>query len=419
VVIGLFVLFAMGSGVIGSLSAPDRLLWDIRRSSDLRGPAGMKGFAEALERFGVPVERRRRSFFGLADDSNAVDPSAVLTIAALVPQRIGASYPSTGGSGSFPTMVERRQLMRYLERGGTLFLAGRTGVEDCLGLDIAWRREPAPVVIPAGVDSVPPARYIIERAAADSEGGGAMPNEDASQACVAPPVTDSRTLLKTTSGFTVARHLDFEGGGRVILLADSRYLSNTFLRNTDAGVVVLPLLLREHPSRVIFDEYHQGFGWGGSIYVAALAWMIRSPGGWMIIQGVAAGLLALAIAAVRFGPVRKLSAHRRRSPLEHLDALAVGLERAEGRRTAVQLIVSGLRRRLGRAGYRTLALAEQDQSWLDGLALAARSAEAHAAVSRLGTLSRKEGGDERVLGVATAVEDVWQALRQPKTHEPS
>lgn len=419
VVIGAFVLLAIAAGVVGSLSAPDRTLWDVRRSSNLAGPAGMKGLADALQRLGVPVERRRRSFFGIASDSTSIDRSALLTIAALAPQRLGLSHPSSGGSSRFPTAVERRELMRYLRRGGALVLAGRTGLEGCLGIDVAWRRQPMALVLPADIDSVPPARYLLERHTPDSAAAGDGLSEGGSRPCTAPRVTAARILLRTTAGFTVARRLEFDGGGRVIIIADSRYLSNEFLRNTDAGALLVPLFLAERPSRVIFDEYHQGFGRGGSLYAAAFGWMLRSPGGWVILQLAFAGLLALAVAAIRFGPVRRLKAGRRRSPLEHLDALAVGLERAAARDAAVELILSGLRRRLGRVGYRPRVSVGADRSWLDGLVLAARSSAAHTAVDRLGNLARQHGGDEHVLDVATAVEDVWQALRQAKTHEPS
>jgi hypothetical protein len=418
-VIGTFVVLAAIAGVLGSLSAPDRMLWDPRRSSELRGPAGMKGLADAFQRLGIPVERRRSSFFGLADESEAIDSTAWIVIPTLRTQGLESARAfADAASGSTPTAVERRELMHYLERGGAVFVAGYTGLADCFGLDIDWERGAGVPKAPPGleVDALPPARYVIRTLAGDDR---PLSKTDVEQPrCVAPPLRETRALL-TTPGGIVARRMAFEGGGRAIVLADSRYLSNEFLRDTDAGLVVLPLLLDERPSLLIMDEYHLGFGRGGSIFVAAWRWLRRSPGGWTILQLAAAGLLALGVAAIRFGPALRLVERRRRSPLEHLDALAVGLERAGGRETAVERIVSGLRRRLSRAGYRPRGDQDDYERWLAGLALATRSDAAHAAVERLDRLVRQRGGDERVLATAAAVEDVWEALRQVKTPEPS
>src|SRR2546426_3232421 len=56
-------------------------------------------------------------------------------------------------------------------------------------------------------------------------------------------------------------------------------------------------------------------------------------------------LFRSAVAAVRFGPARPVLERRRRSPLEHLEALAAGLEGAVGVDTSIGLTVAGLRRR--------------------------------------------------------------------------
>src|SRR5438034_6802331 len=57
--------------------------------------------------------------------------------------------------------------------------------------------------------------------------------------------------------------------------------------------------------------------------------------GWAILQLLGVALVALAVAAVRFGPARSVIERRRRSPLEHEEALAAGLEGAGGVDTAV------------------------------------------------------------------------------------
>jgi hypothetical protein len=122
------------------------------------------------------------------------------------------------------------------------------------------------------------------------------------------------------------------------------------------------------------------------------------------------GLLALAVLAVRFGPALSVIERRRRSPLEHLDALAVGLERAKASGTAIELIVQGLQRRLGRAGAGRRAVA-RSREWLDALALSAQSAPAKAAVASLAQALKNRGDPDSVSDAALAVEDVWEALQ--------
>ena len=390
------------AAIAGLRTAPSEELYDARRSTYLAGPEGARGLAQALELLGVPVEPRQRPLYGLAADSVPVDSTAWFALLGLVPQPVetGLLFPATREVSD----AERRELMRYLQRGGALLLAGSNGVEECFGMEVirvsdAGEHE-SDVVGPPGVDSLPAARYVWE----------ALDAEDRPEGCVSPAVVTSRLLLRTADGQAVAwRHL-LEGGGRVILLADSRYLSNRLLRETQAGPLLLRWVLDEAPSRLMVDEYHQGFGVGGSIVAAAWAWTKRSPAGWAMLQLALAGLIALAVAAVRFGPALRVIERRRRSPLEHLDALAVGLERSAGHAAAVRRIAGGLRRRLSRTGHVPRRAAD-DLQWLESLGLAAQSAEARRAVERLGRVLRERDGDERVLAAAIAVEDVWQALR--------
>ncbi len=135
------------------------------------------------------------------------------------------------------------------------------------------------------------------------------------------------------------------------------------------------------------------------------------PVGWVILHLVAVGLIALAVQAVRFGPARDVIERRRRSPLEHLDALAAGLEGAAGFDAAVQLLVAGLRRRLSRTG--TVAPGGEQQ-WLGALELALSTPRGRAAARRLRDLGSTPGGAARVLAAAQTVEEVWEELR-PRT----
>jgi len=137
-----------------------------------------------------------------------------------------------------------------------------------------------------------------------------------------------------------------------------------------------------------------------------------SPAGWAILQLVAVALVWLAMTAVRFGPALSVIERRRRSPLEHLEALGAGLESAAAADTAVQRLALGLRRRLSRTGH----LGGGDVvPWLESLELAMRGPKGRGAVRRLHhLLIARDRDQQRVLLAAQAVEDVWEELR-PRT----
>ena len=405
-----FVLALVIAAALGNRVAPNRDLLDSRRTTFSSGPEGAMGFAEALEDLGVPVERRRTALYGFARDSEEVEPDVWLAVLGLVPQRVETGSLFT--SATFPSEVEVREVMRYLKRGGALLLAGESGIEECLGFEVERISgegvSEQEVLQPPGAAFLPRAEYVWSAIDADDDERiiGLDPAD-----CDAPAITSSRPLLSTREGRPVTWRHSLEGGGRVIMLADSRYLSNRFLKETGSGTVVIGWLLDEEPDRIIVDEYHQGFAHGGSLLRAAWWWMRTTPGGWALLQLALAAVIALAAAAVRFGPALSVIERRRRSALEHLDALAVGLERAGGDEEAVGLIVEGLRRRLSRGGGAPRVQGPGVSAWLDSLALAARSRQARDSVARLGRIMSERDGDERVLAAATAVEDVWEALR--------
>jgi hypothetical protein len=173
---------------------------------------------------------------------------------------------------------------------------------------------------------------------------------------------------------------------------------------------------------VIVDEYHQGFGRDEESEVSIVwDWLLSSPVGWALLQILAIALVWLAVQAVRFGPALAVIARRRRSPLEHVEALSAGLETAGAANTAVERVVAGLQRRLSRAGSMPTNT-KQMESWLRALELGMRGAQGRAAVTRLRHLiTERTGGtaseNARVLATAQAVEDVWEELHPRKTRE--
>jgi hypothetical protein len=159
---------------------------------------------------------------------------------------------------------------------------------------------------------------------------------------------------------------------------------------------------------VVVDEYHHGYHAAGSLAGAALDWTTRSPWGWVVWQLAAVGVIALLASGVRFGPVRHAIERRRRSPLEHVRALATALAAARGHDVAVRLMVQGLRRRLSRGGRP--ARADLDV-WLEGLRPSVRTPRGREALDALAGLTRGPQDAESVLVAANAVETLWEELK--------
>jgi hypothetical protein len=397
VVVGVIVALALAA-LAGVLSAPTRGIEDRRLSTYLAGPNGAKGLAQALGRLHLTVERRRRPYFDLTSDS--VPPAGQVLLAFL--------------SVAEPTAREREAIRDYVGRGGRVFVAGPTGIATCFGYSVDVGPDSAAVQF-AVARHLPRTRRLLRLMPADSLAVGTQ-QDTKDDRCPARRATHVDTLLRTIDDRLVAVRLQFASGGEAILLADGRFLTNRALKETDAGLAVLPWFLDGGTRRVTVDEYHLGFGEGGSLPGASWAWLVSHPLGWAILQLLGVALAALAVQAVRFGPARHVIERRRRSPLEHLEALAAGLEGAAGFDPAIQLLVAGLRRRLSRTGAVSPG---GERQWLGTLALALPTPRGRAAARRLQGFDGTPGGAARVLVAAQTVEDVWEELRPRTTRDRS
>jgi hypothetical protein len=440
-----FALAAIVAGWIGTQGAPAGD--DPRLSTELSGPRGARALALALEDLGTPVERRRRALFDLAT-GEAVDTTVTLALLDLT---------------TLPSGSELLALRRWVDAGGLIFTAGFNGIENCFGVAVgreghdsislilppaldaipgtderlvltadSTAERPSPTRLPlfpdvgeeprdtttreagadtaaAGADSAPAGEPEAEQREDEEAYGSSFHELETPEGCRRQPEAID-TLLMRVDSIPVALHLRFDGGGRVTILSDSKYLSNRVLRDTDAGALVIPWLLEGGPRRVIFDEYHHGFGTNRSLFLAAGSWLLERPGGWAILQLFLAALIAVAAAAVRFGPALDVIERRRRSPLEHLEALAMGLERARGRSDAINLMIEGLRRRLSRGPLRRDESGGRLIAWLDTMDPVVATTEARAARQRLARLAREPYSDDAVLEAARTVEKLWKEL---------
>jgi hypothetical protein len=386
-----------GAALLGRLHAPAADTTDPRHSVRLAGPSGAKALPAILNRLGVPTAERTTPLFAL--DSGAAPPPAPGTTLVLLQSR------------SRPTGEELRALRGWVSRGGRLVAAGTTGVERCFGF----------VTKPIGVAPIPPIGTTLPPLHVPAAALRRSPLESdedkplAARPCPPLPALALAPLL-IQGADTIALALRFAGGGELLLIADAQLLTNRVLKESPLGADAVTWLIEGRPARVVFDEYHQGFGARASLFGATWRYVRLTPAGWTVLQLAVAALLLLALAAVRFGPPVPVIERRRRRPLEHLDALASGLERGQAGAHAAKLLVSGLRRRLNPfAPPREARLA----AWLLALERGARSDAARTAVHRLRRMLDAPGDTPSILDAASAVEDVWDTLKAPASPRTS
>lgn len=387
---GILLALGVGAVALGTRRARNADV-DPRRSTYLAGPSGTRAWADALGRLGVRVERYRR-------------PSLTL--------------PALGRDAVFAVVGPARRLdapegAHLAGLGGDLLLAGpgTDAATTCLGYRIAIRSaDPAALKAPPDAEQLPMprARAELVRHLATTVVDTSDGYDGRRTTCVVPAPSRVDTLLRTLNDRPVALRLGYPSGREVTLVADDRLFRNQTLRRTAAGPIMLALVTPRY-RRLVVDEFHQGFPTSsGSLAGATLDWSVRSPWGWIVWQLVAVGVIGLLASGVRFGPARGVILRRRRSPLEHVRALATALAAARGHETAVRLMVQGLRRRLSRAGRADPADLDR---WLAGLGPSLRTERGRQALGTLTAIHRRPPSSTGVLEAANAVETLWDELK--------
>lgn len=151
------------------------------------------------------------------------------------------------------------------------------------------------------------------------------------------------------------------GRGRIVVAGDPDVLRNDALRNCsyglDVAVVAALEYLRDGAAvarrTIIFDDYHlRRIAPIGAMGVVQ-GYLAQTASGRMLLQVIAAGLLWLLATAPRVLPPRHDQRIERRSPLEHVDALARAYAQVGATRTGVMRLLRGCVRRVGGAGRGT------------------------------------------------------------------
>ena len=173
-----------------------------------------------------------------------------------------------------------------------------------------------------------------------------------------PRDTVNFLTVMTTEGFTIRVRPAVLGiplgRGHIIAVADPWIVRNQVLDEEE--LVVLPQRMLEWTApapdaRIVFDEYHHGMGRHANVIGAMKRALSTTPVGRVALQAMLAGLvLLLALGARPIAPRPRMRVERR-SPFEHVGALARAYSQIGATRLAARRLVRGLRRRHG-AGVR-------------------------------------------------------------------
>jgi hypothetical protein len=366
---------------------------DPRRSTYLTAPAGAHGFAAALERLGVRVVQLRQRLPRV--EAQVLAAAAEPTVVAV----LGPTSALDGGDAA--------ALAGLSSAGLDLLIAGgrAEAAMRCFGYAVRPMLQSEPAV---STDR----RYRLDvRAVLRRTRRRAVAATPADSArCAEPVVLRVDTLLRMEgSGAPVAVRLGLSYGSAATLVADDEVFTNRALRGA-AGAPFVLRLVTDRYRRLVVDEYDHGFGPSGRLDQAVAAWIRRTPWGWAGVQLAAVGLLVLFTAGVRFGPVQRRLERRRRSPLEHVHALATALAAAGGHELAVRLLVRGLQRRIGRGAATPAHMPHDAGTWLASTAPRLRTPEGRAAASTLLNLMQEPVSRTDVLTAAELVETIWSDL---------
>lgn len=349
IVLSVMLLFAM-------LFAPDEGRVDPgpRLTTHSHAPSGARGFMETTDRLGWTVVRHERT-----------------DLPPLAPQQIYALL-----APPIPlTEAETHLLLERVRAGAGLYavVQRNTPLADSLG--IRFRSRFGRVPEDSGAVCAPSRRTRaaeLLRGAVFSAAFEVRPPDGV-------PVQSflELTAATTPGGAAVAAAGFALGAGRVGVVADPDLLTNAVFRmcRLEAGAQMVALLsyVASNASgtltrrTLVFDEYHHGYGRHPSITRVATRFIAGNPVGRMLGQVSLAAVVLLATAASRPAQPAPVTPRIRRSPLEHVSALAHAYSQISATRTVTRLLVRGLRRRLRFTAVTSPMRAQSDEEFLEQL----------------------------------------------------
>jgi len=288
---------------------------------------GGRGLYNTLARLRFPVRR------GTTRLTGALSPGA--TYVVLAPQ--------------FPLTAEETNALLAAVRGGAtiVFTPGRGALTDSLGFIVDFASSmhtiddtrviggPVPrIALPYGQYS-----YPLSESVAISDSLAAV----RSTAFMWYPPSDSTS--HDVDAIILGRTF---GRGHAIAVAPATVLTNQMLRTGPPAVAVVRALEWANAGvsgPIVFDEYHHGLGVHVDPAGAVRDALLHTAPGRATLMALVAALVLLASAAWRpIAPVHTATVQRR-SPLEHVQALARAYLQTHADRLGAERLVRGLRRR--------------------------------------------------------------------------
>ena len=340
---GIFLILSL---LLAKLSTPQHSDTLLRRPSTFfTDPSGARALLLVMKQLLPAAEQWRRPFHLLPA------PAEASTLIIAGPQRPLASR-------------EVEDLERWLDAGGQLILLtangwpirrrAASGDTEANEQDVA--RGAAPVSAPTFLArheprlawTKPGKNMITGRAA-----GASIPSGEITFAWRAGFTRTGRARVIATAGNNAIAVEIPVGRGRIVAVADPAMASNGALRRSDNAVWLIRLVTSWHSGKVLFDEYHHGFGQKRGTMELTRAFFL-TPWGWCMLQLAAAGLLYVFVYRRRFGRIREPLAPARASPLELIGARAGVFQTAGAQRLAADLIVQHLCQDLGKAHSKTV-----------------------------------------------------------------
>ena len=310
--------------VIGALLSPNTNPESAGRLTTFASdPGGARGLYEVARRLGWPVRQLEHPI------SAPADTGAVYVI-------LSPPIP--------PTSNEVSALLDAVRAGAGMVLVpgAESAILDSLGLKVVHTQlGPHEMVRRTEWDSLgirPTTRWPF----------AVIEITDSATPDVAPLLETRRlrsNFLVDTQPLVVGVEL---GKGRIAILADGEILANSELR--DETTAVLPIRLFEYvaPGRrkpLLFTEYHQGYGRHPSVTRSIREAVFGTAPGRAVVHLLAAGAVLLILHGIRPIAPRPRARIERRSPIEHVGALAHAYAQVGATKTATRRLVHGLRRR--------------------------------------------------------------------------
>lgn len=205
-------------------------------------------------------------------------------------------------------------------------------------LGLTFRRDPDPTAPVSHWEALPPGQEL-RRASQDAPHMSLTQSPDLVMEGEFEPL-----LLWRDRAVAVAVRA---GAGRAVVISDAGFFTNRGLRRGDNAVWVVQLIHAWGNQKVLFDEFHHGFGAQQSMW-SLIGQFVQTPFGFMFLQLGLAGLLYVLGVKARQGRVVLPTDRPERSPLAQVMARGRLYQEAQSRHLAVELMCQQLCHELAR-----------------------------------------------------------------------